>query len=223
MTSAHDPIFSRAANPLCAALGPSAAAKGDHLREHFPHLAGDCMNAWRVAYSIGSYFAHTSWAPRNDGMPLSTEIPAPVKATARFDARPRRRAASDRAAPARARELRLPDERPELERQPHVSTTLASRSGTPSARSVSRKTRSRKSASAIVMVQVRGGASPSATATLRVRQFHVPGGVGDAELVDAVHPGDFPVSGVQLVRITPRRIPSPWSRHLRNPLDFRMK
>ena len=51
------------------------------------------MNEWRVAYSIGSYFAHIPWAPRNDGMPLSTEIPAPVKATA-FRRSARRRAAS---------------------------------------------------------------------------------------------------------------------------------
>ena len=51
------------------------------------------MNACRVAYSIGSYFAHIPWVPRNDGMPLSTEIPAPVKATA-FRRSARRRTAS---------------------------------------------------------------------------------------------------------------------------------
>ena len=51
------------------------------------------MKAWRVAYSIGSYFAHIPWDPRNDGMPLSTEIPAPVKTTA-FPRSARMRAAS---------------------------------------------------------------------------------------------------------------------------------
>jgi hypothetical protein len=35
-----------------------------------------------VAYSIGSYFSHIPCVPRKAGMPLSTEIPAPVSATA---------------------------------------------------------------------------------------------------------------------------------------------
>jgi len=57
-------------------------------------------------------------------MPLSTEIPAPVKATA--FRRPARRLTASRieSLPPRAREPRLPDERPELEREPHVSGDL---------------------------------------------------------------------------------------------------
>ena len=33
------------------------------------------------AYSMGSYFSQRPWPPRNAGMPASTEMPAPVKAT----------------------------------------------------------------------------------------------------------------------------------------------
>src|SRR3990172_1560974 len=100
MTARTTPVFSRAANPWCAALG-AARPQTETISESISHtLRGDCMKAWRVAYSIGSNFAHIPWAPRNDGMPLSTEIPAPVKATAFRRSARRRGAPPARGAPA---------------------------------------------------------------------------------------------------------------------------
>ena len=46
-------------------------------------LAGSFMNASMCAYSMGSIFSHRPPFPRKGGIPLSTEIPAPVNATAR--------------------------------------------------------------------------------------------------------------------------------------------
>ena len=93
MTARAIPISSRAARPLCAALGTAPPQTETISVSISQTLRGDCMKAWRVAYSIGSYFAHIPWDPRNDGMPLSTEIPAPVKTTA-FPRSARMRAAS---------------------------------------------------------------------------------------------------------------------------------
>src|SRR5258708_39631082 len=42
------------------------------------------MNVSMLATLIGSYCVHRPPAPRNVGMPLSAEMPAPVRATARL-------------------------------------------------------------------------------------------------------------------------------------------
>src|SRR5512143_4023869 len=125
MTDRRIPIRSSSARPRWAAFGTACERMSIISESMVQTFPGSRRKAPMVAYSIGSYRSHNPCAPRKAGIPLSTETPAPVSATAFFlEARtPAASRMRSRASTARPSRSRL-DEGAELEGEPHIPRHL---------------------------------------------------------------------------------------------------
>src|ERR1043165_674505 len=70
-----------AATARCAAFGSAARTRPRRISYHSHTMAGSRANASGVASSSARKLRHNPPSPRNVGMPLSAETPAPVKTT----------------------------------------------------------------------------------------------------------------------------------------------
>src|SRR4030042_247214 len=75
------PVCSSLARAKWAGLGLDFSSKPPISFNMVQTFLGLAENASMVAYSMGSYFSHSPEGPRKSGIPLSTDIPAPVQAT----------------------------------------------------------------------------------------------------------------------------------------------